>query len=77
MIMENQNPFFSFPIVYGESAVICKVLMQESGYDVFFDDRPVASIEHTEEWTWIQASGVILPQTIIDEIGFEIEKKYS
>jgi len=63
-------------MIYADKAVLCKVTMQENSYDILFDGRLMASIAHTEDWTWIQASGVILPETIIDEIGFEIENKY-
>jgi hypothetical protein len=36
----------------------------------------MASVEHTEDWTWIQASGVILPDDTIAEIGYRIESQY-
>jgi hypothetical protein len=74
--MDNPNPSFNFTIIYAEKAVDCEVIMQETGYDILFDGRWMASIAHTEEWTWIQASGVILPNSIIAEIGFEIENEY-
>jgi hypothetical protein len=74
--MESENPSFSFELDYADNAVVCKVIMQPDGYDILFDGRPMASIAHTDEWTWIQASGAILPQTIIDEIGFRVESEY-
>jgi hypothetical protein len=74
--MEIENPSFTFPIVYAEAAVICAVIMEENRYNVHFDGRWMASIGHTEEWTWIQEDGVILPDSIIEEIGLRIESEY-
>jgi hypothetical protein len=74
--MENENPSFSFTLQYATETVTCNVVMQMEGYDVFFDDRWMAAIAHTEDWTWVQASGVILPNDIIDDIGFRVESEY-
>jgi hypothetical protein len=74
--MKTKNPSFIFPIVYADAAVICKVTMKENRYDIHFDGRWMASIGHTEEWTWIQEDGVILPDAIIEEIGLKIESEY-
>ncbi|WP_186461882.1 hypothetical protein [Mucilaginibacter pallidiroseus] len=74
--MESENPFFCFPLVYGDEAVVCKAVMQDIGYDIEFDGRWMASIAHTEDWTWIQSAGVILPAAIIEEIGLRIESEY-
>jgi len=52
------------------------VITQDNGYDILFDGRLMGSIEHTDEWTWIQASGVILPESIIEEIGDRVESEY-
>ncbi|WP_133300173.1 hypothetical protein [Mucilaginibacter terrenus] len=61
---------------YAGQAVVCKVVMQPTSYDVIFDDRFMGSIAHTDEWTWIQKDGVILTDDIIEEIGFRIESQY-
>ena len=74
--MESLNPSFSFALVYADQLVDCKVIMQEEGYEVLFDGRWMASLAHTDEWTWIQASGVILPEEIVEEIGFRVESEY-
>ena len=74
--MESQSPTFNFAIEYAAKTVNCEVMMQPDAYDILFDGRWMASITHTEEWTWIQASGVILPDSIIDEIGFRVESEY-
>ena len=74
--MEEQNPAFNFELVYAEKIVNCKVIMQPQGYDVIFDGRFMATIAHTDDWTWIQESGVILPGSIIEEIGLRVESEY-
>ena len=74
--MESQNPSFSFELEYAAKVVKCKVIMQDNGYDILFDGRLMGSIEHTDEWTWIQASGVILPDSVIEEIGDRVESEY-
>ncbi|RFZ90066.1 hypothetical protein D0C36_22755 [Mucilaginibacter conchicola] len=74
--MDVDNPFFQFELMYADQIVICKVIMQTNGYEVLFDGRWMAAVAHTEDWNWVQASGVILPQKIIDEIGLRIESEY-
>ncbi|WPU99193.1 hypothetical protein SNE26_24580 [Mucilaginibacter sp. cycad4] len=74
--MEDQTPVFSFEIEYAGETVICKVIMQSINYDVLFNERFMATIGHTGEWTWIQESGVILPDSVIEEIGYRIESEY-
>lgn len=74
--MEDQTPIFSFEIGYASETVTCKVIMQPQSYDVFFNGRFMATIGHTDDWTWIQESGVILPASVIDEIGYRIESEY-
>lgn len=74
--MEDQNPAFSFEMEYAGNTVICKIIMQPQSYDILFDNRFMASIAHTGEWTWIQESGVILPDSIIEAIGCRIESEY-
>jgi hypothetical protein len=73
---ELESPVFTFELKYADNPVNCKVLMQESSYDIYFDEKFMGSLEHTEDFQWILASGVILPQEIIQEIGFEIEHRY-
>ena len=74
--MESQNPSFTFELEYATKIVHCEVVMQLDTYDILFDGRWMASIAHTEDWTWIQASGVILPNDIIEEIGYRVEGEY-
>lgn len=75
--MEPEKPVFSFPYEYAGQLYHCEVVMLEEGYDVFFDGRWMAGIAHTEDWTWIQSSGVILPDLVIEEIGFRVESEYN
>lgn len=65
-----------FGIDYGEF-IYCEVFMAERSYDIFFDEKWMASVEYTDQFNWIQASGTILPQSIIDEIGLRIESNYN
>ena len=74
--MESEYPSFNFELGYADQTVDCKVIMQSDSYDILFDGRWMASIAHTEDWTWIQSSGVILPDAIIHEIGFRVESEY-
>ena len=74
--MENGTPSFRFELEYGDKLMSCEVFMKENGYDVLFDGRWMAHIAHTEDWTWIQASGVVLPEAVIEEIGFRVESEY-
>jgi hypothetical protein len=74
--MESQAPSFSFALEYASKAITCEVIMNPQSYDILFDGRWMASIAHTDEWTWIQASGVILPESVIDEIGLRVESEY-
>jgi len=73
---QNQQPVFGFALEYGGELIYCEVIMKEVGYDIKFNNEWIASIAHTEDFTWIQESGAILPQEIIAEIGFRIEDKY-
>ena len=71
------NPVIGFGIVYGDEIIHCEASMAERSYEIFFNGKWMASVEHTDELNWIQASGVILPQSIIDEIGQKIESHYN
>jgi len=73
---DKENPAFGFTLEYGGELFYCEVLMTEVGYNIHFNNEWKASIAYTEDFNWIQASGAILPQEIIDEIGFRIEDKY-
>ncbi|MES2268753.1 MAG: hypothetical protein V4520_18460 [Bacteroidota bacterium] len=74
--MESDNPSFKFELEYGGESVSCEVIMQPNAFDVLFDGRWMASVEHTEEWSWIQSSGVILTESTIEKIGLRIESEY-
>jgi hypothetical protein len=71
-----ESTAFNFELEYPDKPVDCKVVMNDASYDVYFDGRYMGDIQHTEDFTWIQASGVILPQGIVDEIGFQIEHMF-
>lgn len=70
---KNDSPTFGFALEYGGELIYCEVVMCDTGYDIYFNNVWTASIAHTEDFTWIQSSGVILPQNIIDEIGLKAE----
>jgi hypothetical protein len=66
---EMQYPVIGFGLAYAGRLIYCEAVMKDHQYDVHFDGNWVASIAHNEDWDWKQASGVILPGEIIDEIG--------
>jgi hypothetical protein len=71
-----EHPVIGFGLAYAGELVYCEAVMQENEFDVLFDGNWVASIAHNEDWDWMQASGVILPEQIIAEIGLRIESHY-
>jgi hypothetical protein len=73
---DTQYPVIGFGLEYGNELIYCEAVMKDNYYDIHFDGKWVASIAHNEDWDWMQASGVILPETIIDEIGLRIESNY-
>lgn len=70
------NPVIGFGIEYAGKLIYCEAVMHDRCYEILFSGNWIASIEHTDELNWIQASGTILPQSTIDEIGFKIESHY-
>ena len=74
--MEDQSSAFSFELEYAGETVNCKVNMQAQSYDILFDGRYMATIAHTGDATWTLESGVILPESIIEEIGLRVENEY-
>lgn len=73
---ENENPTIAFGLDYGGQLIFCEAIMQEAHFDIHFDGKWIASIAHNDDWDWMQSSGIILPETIIDEIGLRIESYY-
>jgi len=70
------NPVIGFGIAYGNEMIYCEARMDERSYDIYFDGTWTASVAYTDQFYWIQESGVILPQSIIHEIGQRIEENY-
>jgi hypothetical protein len=71
-----ENPVIGFKLEYGGNLVYCEATMQDNYYEISFDGNPIGTIEHDEDLTWRPASGTILPQSIISEIGERIESNY-
>lgn len=71
-----QHPVIGFGLEYAGQLTYCEAIMQENYYDINIDGEWMASIAHNDDMEWSQASGVILPQAIIDEIGFRIDSNY-
>jgi len=71
------NPVIGFGIEYAGEMMYCEARMADTSYDIYFDNNWIASIEHNDSWDWMQASGTILPQATIDEIGLKIESHYN
>jgi hypothetical protein len=73
---DTQHPVIGFGLDYGNELIYCEAVMQTDHFDVLFDGKWMASIAHNDDWDWMQASGVILPEAIIAEIGLRIESHY-
>jgi len=71
-----QYPVIGFGLVYSNELIYSEAVMKENYFDVLFDGNWVASMAHTDAWDWMQASGIILPEEIIAEIGLTIESHY-
>lgn len=72
----SEYPSFGFGIGYGDGLMYCEVIMDQSSYDVYFNSRWMMTLTYTEDFSWIQAAGIILPQAIAVEIGLRIEHAY-
>ena len=72
-----EYPVIAFGLAYGNELVFCEAVMKDNHYEVLFDGKWMASIVHNDEMEWMQESGVILPETIIEEIGLRIESYYA
>lgn len=72
----NEHPVIGFGIAYNEDLIYCEAIMHDNYYDILFNGNWIASIALNGDDLWMQESGVILPQQIIDEIGEKIEKGY-
>ncbi len=73
---DRQHPVIGFGLDYADQLIYCEAVMQDNHYDVLFNGIWMASIAHTEEWDWVQESGVILPDAVVAEIGLRIESNY-
>jgi hypothetical protein len=71
-----QYPVIGFGLVYSNELIYSEAIMKDNHFDVLFDGNWVASMTHTDDWDWMQASGIILPEEIITEIGLTIESHY-
>lgn len=72
----DEHPVIGFGLEYANQLIYCEAVMQDNRYDVLFDGKWMASIAHNDDWDWMQASGVILPEETIAEIGLRIESHY-
>jgi hypothetical protein len=70
------NPTIGFGLDYAGELIYCEAVMGNNHYEIRFDGKFIGTVEHTDNFEWIQASGTILPQQIIDEIGGKIESHY-
>jgi len=71
-----ENPTIAFGLTYAGELIFCEVVMHEHHYELFFDGEPKGTIEHDDNWQWIQVSGSLLSLGVIKEIGFRIESYY-
>lgn len=70
------RPAFGFGIGYCDALIYCEVIMDHASYDVYFNSRWITTLTYTDDFSWIQAAGIILPDTIAVEIGKRIEHIY-
>lgn len=71
-----QYPVIGFGLDYAGELIFCEAVMHDKHYNVLFDGKWVASVIHDDNMQWLQASGTILPETIIEEIGYRIDSNY-
>ena len=71
------RPSIGFGITYGNEIKYCEAIMADTSYDIYFNGEWIASVAHNDSFEWMQDSGTILPQSIIDEIGLKIESHYN
>ncbi len=65
-----------FRMYYAEKATTCIAVMRDTWFEVIFNRRPVAILVMNGEMEWMLAGGTILPDEIVDEIGYRIESRY-
>jgi len=73
---DKEYPVIGFGLDYGKELIYCEAVMKDNHYQVLFDGKWIASIAHNDAMECTQASGAILPEAIIDEIGLRIESNY-
>jgi hypothetical protein len=71
-----EHPVIGFGLDYGNELIYCEAVMKDDHYEVLFNGDWIASIAHNDDMEWVQASGVILTDSIIAEIGLRIESNY-
>lgn len=70
------NPTIAFGLEYAGELVFCEAIMHDRHFEIFFDGVSKGTIEYTENFEWIQASGGLISLGAIKEIGFRIESYY-
>jgi hypothetical protein len=73
---EMEHPVIGFGLEYGNQLIFCEAVMKDNHYEVLFDGKWIASVAHNDDMEWMQASGTILPENIIEEIGLRIESNH-
>lgn len=73
---EMEYPVIGFGLAYGGELVFCEAVMKDNHYDVLFDGKWMASIVHNDNMEWMLASGAILSDGMVREIGFRIDSNY-
>lgn len=73
---DKEHPVIGFGLDYADELVYCEAVMKENHYEVLFDGKWIASVVHNDNMEWSQASGLILPESIIEQIGYRIDSNY-
>ena len=71
-----ENLVIGFGLDYASELVYCEAVMKDNHYDVLFDGKWMASIVHNDDMEWMLASGAILSDGMVREIGFRIDSNY-
>lgn len=70
-------PSLGFGLEYPSELIYCEVIPNEQAFEVLFNGKPVAEIQLNENMNWMLFSGIPLPNTIINEIGWRIENVFA
>ncbi len=66
----------AFRMRYAGKPTICVAIMRGTWYEIMLNRIPVAGLVIIDDMEWLLAAGTILPDEIVEEIGYRIESRY-